>query len=172
VLVNCAGIGELDGWVPVHEHSLGAWQRTLAINLTAPFLVCKAAIPHMLEAGGGSILHISSVCSITVWAGDSAYSVSKAGLNMLSDHIAVEYGARGVRSNTLLPGEILTPLHETAAAASEDAREWERDVLSRHPAGRFGTVEEVAEAAVFLCSDESRFLTGANVPIDGAYSRV
>jgi NAD(P)-dependent dehydrogenase (short-subunit alcohol dehydrogenase family) len=172
VLVNCAGIGELDGWVPVHEHSLDAWQRTLAVNLTGPFLMCKAAIPHMLEAGGGAFVHISSVCAITVWAGDSAYSVSKAGLNMLSDHIAVEYGPQGIRSNCLLPGEILTPMHESAASASPDAREWEQRVLARHPIGRFGEVDEVAEAAVFLCSDESRFLTGANVPIDGAYSRV
>jgi NAD(P)-dependent dehydrogenase (short-subunit alcohol dehydrogenase family) len=172
VLVNCAGIGELDGWVPVHEHSLDAWERTLAVNLTGPFLMCKAAIPHMLEAGGGAFVHISSVCAITVWAGDSAYSVSKAGLNMLSNHIAVEYGPQGIRSNCLLPGEILTPMHESAASASPDAREWERRVLERHPIGRFGEVEEVAEAAVFLCSDESRFLTGANVPIDGAYSRV
>lgn len=170
-VVNCAGIGELDGWVPVHEHSLDAWQRTLATNLTGPFMVCKAAMPHMLE-GGGAFLQISSVCSITVWAGDSAYSVSKAGLNTLSDHIAVEYGDKGIRSNTLLPGEILTPMHETAAAASPDAREWERTVLSKHPIGRFGEVDEVAEAAVFLCSDESRFMTGANIPIDGAYSRV
>jgi NAD(P)-dependent dehydrogenase (short-subunit alcohol dehydrogenase family) len=172
VVVNCAGIGELDGWVPVHEHSLAAWERTLAVNVTGPFLVAKAAIPHMLDAGGGAFLHISSVCSITVWAGDSAYSVSKAGLNMLSDHIAVEYGERGIRSNTLCPGEILTPMHETAASASADAREWERKVLARHPIGRFGEVSEIAEAAVFLCSDESRFLTGANVPIDGGYSRV
>ena len=92
VVVNCAGIGELDGWVPVHEHSLDAWQRTLAVNTLGPFLIAKAAIPHMLEAGKGAFLHISSVCSITVWAGDSAYSASKAALNMLSDHIAVEYG--------------------------------------------------------------------------------
>ena len=172
VVVNCAGIGELDGWVPVHEHSLDAWQRTLAVNATGPFLISKAAIPHMLEQGGGAFLHISSVCSITVWAGDSAYSVSKAALNMLSDHIAVEYGDKGIRSNTLCPGEILTPMHETAANASPDAKEWERAVLSKHPIGRFGEVEEVAQAAVFLCSDESAFMTGANVPIDGAYSRV
>lgn len=172
IVVNCAGIGELDGWVPVHEHSLDAWQRTLATNLTGPFMICKAAIPHMLEAGGGAFLQISSVCSITVWAGDSAYSVSKAGLNMLSDFIAVEYGDKGIRSNTLLPGEILTPMHESAAAASPDARSWEREVLSKHPVARFGEVSEVAEAAVFLCSDESGFMTGANIPIDGAYSRV
>lgn len=172
IVVNCAGIGELDGWVPVHEHSLDAWQRTLAVNTTGPFMISKAAIPHMLDGGGGTFLHISSVCSLTVWAGDSAYSASKAALNMLSDHIAVEYGELGIRSNTLCPGEILTPMHETAANASPDAKEWERNVLAKHPIGRFGEVEEVAQAAVFLCSDESGFLTGANVPIDGAYSRV
>jgi NAD(P)-dependent dehydrogenase (short-subunit alcohol dehydrogenase family) len=172
IVVNCAGIGELDGWVPVHEHSLDAWERTIAVNTTGPFLICKAAIPHMLRDDGGVFLHISSVCSTTVWAGDSAYSVSKAGLNMLSDHLAVEYGSKGIRSNTLCPGEILTPMHEAAASASADAKEWERDVLARHPIGRFGEVHEVAQAAVFLCSDESGFLTGANVPIDGAYSRV
>jgi NAD(P)-dependent dehydrogenase (short-subunit alcohol dehydrogenase family) len=172
VVVNCAGIGELDGWVPVHEHSLDAWQRTFAVNTIGPFLISKAAIPHMLDAGRGAFLHISSVCSITVWAGDSAYSASKAALNMLSDHIAVEYGDKGIRSNTLCPGEILTPMHESAASASPDAREWERTVLSKHPIGRFGEVAEVAQAAVFMCSDESGFMTGANVPIDGAYSRV
>jgi NAD(P)-dependent dehydrogenase (short-subunit alcohol dehydrogenase family) len=172
VVVNCAGIGELDGWVPVHEHSLDAWQRTFAVNTIGPFLISKAAIPHMLDAGRGAFLHISSVCSITVWAGDSAYSASKAALNMLSDHIAVEYGDKGIRSNTLCPGEILTPMHESAASASPDAREWERAVLSKHPIGRFGDVAEVAQAAVFMCSDESGFMTGANVPIDGAYSRV
>ncbi len=172
VVVNCAGIGELDGWVPVHEHSLDAWQRTFAVNTIGPFLISKAAIPHMLDAGRGAFLHISSVCSITVWAGDSAYSASKAALNMLSDHIAVEYGDKGIRSNTLCPGEILTPMHESAASASPDAREWERAVLSKHPIGRFGEVAEVAQAAVFMCSDESGFMTGANVPIDGAYSRV
>lgn len=172
LVVNCAGTGELDGWVPVHEHSLEGWQRTLAVNVTGPFLICKAAIPHMLEAGGGAFVHISSVCGITVWAGDSAYGVSKAALIMLSNHISVEYAEQGIRSNTLLPGEILTPMHVSAASASPDAAEWERRVLARHPIGRFGEVAEVAAAAVFLLSDESAFMTGANVPIDGAYSRV
>lgn len=172
LVVNCAGIGELDGWVPVHEHSLAAWEQTMAVNLTAPFLVSKAAIPYMLDAGGGAFVQISSVCGITVWAGDSAYGVSKAGLIMLSNHIAVEYADRGIRSNALLPGEIVTPLHEAAASASRDAAEWERQVLARHPIGRFGTVEEVAAATVFLLSDEAAFMTGAAIPIDGAYSRV
>ncbi len=126
----------------------------------------------MLEAGGGSIVHVSSVCAITVWAGDCAYDISKAGLNMLSDHIAVEYGARGIRSNTLMPGVIRTELHESVMEAMDDDRAFERELLGRHPIGRFGTVEEIADACVFLCADEAGFLTGANISIDGGYSRV
>ena len=112
------------------------------------------------------------MCAITVWAGDCGYDISKAGLNMLSDHIAVEYGPRGIRSNTLMPGVIGTELHESVMEAMNDGRAFERELLSRHPIGRFGSVEECAEAALFLCEDGAHFLTGANISIDGGYSRV
>ena len=144
----------------------------MAVNLRGPFLMSKFAIPHLLAAGGGSMLHISSVCAVTVWAGDCAYDISKAALNMLSDHIAVEYGARGIISNTLMPGVVRTPLHEGVMEGMNDGRAFERVLQSRHPIGRFGTVEEVAESAVFLCSGATPFLTGANISIDGGYSRV
>lgn len=170
-LVNNAGI-DADDWHPVHEWDVELFDRILATNLHGPFLVSRATIPHMLEAGGGSIVHISSVCAITVWSGDCAYDISKAGLNMLSDHIAVEYGPRGIRSNTLMPAVIRTPLHEGVMAAMNDGGAFERELLSRHPIGRFGTVAEVAEACVFLCSAEAPFMTGANITIDGGYSRV
>lgn len=171
ILVNNAGI-DAQEWQRVHEWDVALFDRILATNLRAPFLVARAAIPHLLSAGGGSIVHISSVCAITVWAGDCAYDISKAGLNMLSDHIAVEYGPDGIRSNTLMPGVIRTELHESVMTAMNDGRAFERELLGRHPIGRFGTVQEVAEACVFLCSAEARFMTGANVTIDGAYSRV
>ena len=170
-LVNNAGIDAND-WHPVHEWDVELFDQILSTNLRGPFLVSRAAIPHMLEAGGGSIVHISSVCAITVWSGDCAYDISKAGLNMLSDHIAVEYGPVGIRSNTLMPAVITTPLHESVMEGMNDGRAFERELLSRHPIGRFGTVGEVAEACVFLCADEARFMTGANITIDGAYSRV
>ena len=104
-LVSNAGIDATE-WQDVADWDVAEFDRILATNLRGPFLVARAAIPHMLEAGGGAIVHMSSVCAITVWAGDCAYDVSKAGLNMLSDHIAVEYGPRGIRSNTLMPGVI------------------------------------------------------------------
>ena len=129
-------------------------------------------IPHLLEAGGGSIVHMSSVCAITVWAGDCAYDMSKAGLNMLSDHISVEYGPRGIRSNTLMPGCIRTEMHESVMASLPNGREFEQELMGRHPIGRFGSVEEVAAARVFLCEDDHSFMTGANITIDGGYSRV
>jgi NAD(P)-dependent dehydrogenase (short-subunit alcohol dehydrogenase family) len=170
-LVNNAGIDATE-WPKLAEWDVAEFDRIIAGNLRSPFLVAKFALPHLVSAGGGSIVHMSSVCAITVWAGDCAYGVSKAGLNMLSDHIAVEYGADGVRSNTLMPGVIATELHNSVMEAMNDGRALERELLSRHPIGRFGAVEEVADACVLLCSDEAPFMTGANISIDGAYSRV
>jgi NAD(P)-dependent dehydrogenase (short-subunit alcohol dehydrogenase family) len=171
VVVNNAGIDASD-WHDVADWPVELFDEILAVNLRGPFLVSKFAIPHLLAAGGGSMLHISSVCAVTVWAGDVGYDVSKAGLNMLSDHIAVEYGSRGIVSNTLMPGVVRTPLHENVMEGMNDGRAFERVLQSRHPIGRFGTVEEVADAAVFLCSGSTPFMTGANITIDGAYSRV
>jgi NAD(P)-dependent dehydrogenase (short-subunit alcohol dehydrogenase family) len=171
VLVNNAGVDARD-WKPVHEWAVADFDRILAVNLRGPFLMSKWAIPHLLDAGGGAILHVSSVCATTVWAGDCAYDISKAGLNMLSDHIAVEYGKQNIRSNTLMPGCVRTELHEYVMGSMNDGRAFERELLRRHPIGRFGTPEEIAEAAVLLCCGEAGFMTGANVHIDGAYSRV
>ena len=170
-LVSNAGVDATE-WKDVADWEIAEFDRILGTNLRGPFLVARAAIPRMLESGGGSIVHMSSVCAITVWAGDCAYDISKAGLNMLSDHIAVEYGPRGIRSNTLMPGVIRTELHESVMVAMDDGRAFERELLGRHPIGRFGTVEEIADACVLLCADEAGFLTGANISIDGAYSRV
>jgi len=171
ILVNNAGI-DVPDWVPVHEWDVDAFDEIIRVNLRGPFLVAKFAIPHLLAAGGGSIVHISSVCAITVWAGDCGYDISKAGLNMLSDHIAVEYGPRKIRSNTLMPGVIETELHRSVMDSMEGGAEMEAELLKRHPIGRFGGVEEVADACVLLCGDEAGFMTGANISIDGAYSRV
>ena len=171
VVVNNAGI-DANEWHDVADWPIEHFDEIMAVNLRGPFLVSKFAIPHLLAAGGGSLLHISSVCAVTVWAGDCAYDVSKAALNMLSDHIAVEYGSRGIVSNTLMPGVVRTPLHEAVMEGMNDGRAFERVLESRHPIGRFGAVEEVAASAVFLCSGVAPFLTGANIPIDGGYSRV
>lgn len=170
-VVNNAGI-DANQWHDVADWPVEEFDHIMAVNVRGPFLIAKYAIPYLLDAGGGAMLHISSVCAITVWAGDSAYDVSKAALNMLSDHIAVEYGPRGITSNTLMPGVVRTSLHEGVMEGMNDGRAFERVLLSRHPIGRFGTVGEIAEVAVLLCSGAAPFLTGANIPIDGGYSRV
>ncbi len=173
-LVSNAGIDATD-WRDVADWEVAEFDRIIDTNLRGPFLVARAAIPHMLRnepPNRGAIVHMSSVCAITVWAGDCAYDISKAGVNMLSDHIAVEYGSRGIRSNTLMPAVIRTELHESVMEAMNDGRAFERELLGRHPIGRFGSVQEIADACVFLCADEAGFLTGANISIDGAYSRV
>jgi NAD(P)-dependent dehydrogenase (short-subunit alcohol dehydrogenase family) len=170
-LVNNAGI-DTSTWVPLHEWEVETFDEILRVNLRGPFLVSKFAIPHLLRAGGGSIVHISSVCAITVWEGDCGYDISKAGLNMLSDHIAVEYGPQGIRSNALMPGVIETELHRSVMDSMEGGAEMEASLLVKHPIGRFGRVEEIADACVFLCANEAGFLTGANISVDGGYSRV
>lgn len=170
-LVSNAGI-DVSDWVPVHEWAVDDFDEILRVNLRGPFLVAKFALPHLLEAGGGSVVHMSSVCAITVWEGDCGYDISKAGLNMLSDHIAVEYGKHRIRSNTLMPGVIETELHRSVMDSMEGGAEMEASLLVKHPIGRFGRVDEVADACVLLCADEAGFMTGANISIDGAYSRV
>jgi glucose 1-dehydrogenase len=171
VVVNNAGVDAND-WHDVADWPVEAFDEIMAVNTRGPFLIAKYSLSHLLAAGGGSMLHISSVCASTVWAGDCAYDMSKAALNMLSDHIAVEYATRGIVSNTLMPGVVRTALHEGVMEGMNDGRAFERVLLSRHPIGRFGTVEEVAASAVFLCSGEATFMTGANISIDGGYSRV
>jgi NAD(P)-dependent dehydrogenase (short-subunit alcohol dehydrogenase family) len=173
IVVNCAGISEVDGFADVHEQSLEAWNLTLAVNVTAAFVMSKAAIPYLLKSGGGSLVHISSIASQTVLEGNAPYGVSKAALNQLSRHIAVEYAGRGIRSNAILPGEIDTPASTRAIALAEATGEYTREqLLRRYPAGRFGQPEEIAHAALFLCSAESGFLTGQAIAVDGAYTCV
>jgi NAD(P)-dependent dehydrogenase (short-subunit alcohol dehydrogenase family) len=170
ILVNSAGI-DAENWQPVHEIPLETWDRIIAVNLRGSFLVSKYAIPHLLASGGGNIVHVGSVGALTVWSGDCAYDVSKAGLNMLSDHIAVEYADRGIASNTILPGAVRTPLLARLTPSGTTAQEFERRLCDQHPVGRLGTTEEVAEAALFLCRSTG-FLTGAHLVVDGGYSRV
>lgn len=172
IVVNNAGIDIAAGPVPTADTDSATWDRILAVNLRGPFLVSKYAIPHLLANGGGAILAIGSVAGLLAWSGDCAYNAAKAGLHVLTQTIAVEYGTQGIRANCLCPGVIETEMHRAYIEGSPEGREEEQKILARHPIGRFGTPEEVAALAVALCSDEARFLTGALIPVDGAYSAV
>ena len=139
------------------------WDGEIALNLTAHFLCCKAVVPKMIENGGGSIINISSVNAI--WAiGEFGYSAAKAGLISLTKNIAVKYGPQGIRANVILPGTI-DP--ERGGAYWDEKAGGKERIVKWYPAGRLGRAEDVAYLALYLASDESSFMTGADLVIDG-----
>jgi len=151
-------------WSPVGKLSVESWDETIATNLSGAFYVCRAALPHLVAAGSASIVNVSSVAGYTVWPEDAAYAVSKAGLDLLTRTIAVEYGARGVRANCVSPGVIDAGMTDLISDPAERTR-----LAELHPIPRLGLAEEVAEAAVWLASDASSFTTGSVVRVDGGF---
>ena len=162
VVVNAAGVDCV--WAPTGELPLESWDETIAVNLSGTFYVCRAALPILVEGGGGSIVNVTSVAAHKVWPEDVAYNASKAGVEMLTRTIAVEYGPLGVRANCLAPGVIDAGMTDAIADPDERAK-----LVELHPLGRMGTAAEVAEAAVWLASDASAFTTGATLRVDGGF---
>lgn len=161
-LVNNAGrVDEAD----ILETSSELWRQTMALNLEAPFLWSQAAIPLMLEAGGGSIVNISTIEATHVRPRHFPYVVSKSGVNCMTRAIAVDFGRQGIRCNTISPGSINTPMYDRYTALYPGLRE---HLISLNFAGRLGTVEEIGAAAVYLLSDETPFINGHELVIDGA----
>jgi NAD(P)-dependent dehydrogenase (short-subunit alcohol dehydrogenase family) len=143
------------------------WDLTMATNLDAVFWACRAAIPRMLDGGGGSIINTASVLGLIGSAGYCAYGAAKAGLVALTRQIAVEYGPV-VRANVIAPGSIDTPRFRKVAEDMGMEREEFLEMLHRNiPLHRLGTAEDVAGIALFLASDQSAYVTGAIVPADG-----
>jgi NAD(P)-dependent dehydrogenase (short-subunit alcohol dehydrogenase family) len=161
VLVNNAGIGEF-GQV-LHETDDASWHAMLDVNLTGVFRFIRAAVPEMLQGGGGSIINISSIAGSVGLPLSAAYSATKGGIDALTRAIAVEYADAGIRCNAVSPGLIETPMAEPLLKNPDRLAE----VLRAYPIARPGKPEEVAHLLVYLASDESRWMTGANIPIDG-----
>jgi NAD(P)-dependent dehydrogenase (short-subunit alcohol dehydrogenase family) len=166
VVVNAAGVA---GGGPVHLIAPEEWDRVIDVNLKGSFHVSRHVVPAMLEAGGGSIVHVASVEGLEGFEGGSAYNASKGGVVLLTRNMAIDYGRKGIRVNAVCPGFIETPLFggifeqpgmEAIKARIEDA----------HQLGRFGRPVEVANAALFLASDEASFVTGATLTVDGGYT--
>ena len=169
VLDNNVGIAPFGGATDV---DLEVWQRALSVNLTGPLLTMRFAIPHMIEQGRGSIVNISSIASLR-WTGlpYAGYYSSKAGLNHLTRTTAAEFADRGVRVNAVLPGLIRTPMVANAAvqAGADLDKVWQkRD--KQVPMGHMGTAWHVADAALFLASDRSSYVTGTELVVDGGIS--
>jgi NAD(P)-dependent dehydrogenase (short-subunit alcohol dehydrogenase family) len=163
VLMNNAGIFHpADESVTNTEEDI--WDRVMAINLKGVFLGCRYAIPAMLESGGGSIVNVASfVALIGAATPQIAYTASKGGVLAMTREIAVEFARKGIRANALCPGPIETPL--LAELLADPARRQRR--LVHIPMGRFGRADEIANAALFLASDESSLVTGATFVVDG-----
>lgn len=165
VLVNNAvsGTAEVsDG--AVTDLGTATWDEALRVNLTAPMWCCRAAIPHMLDAGHGSIINISTRQAERAAKGFTAYIASKAGLNGLTRAIAVDYASHGIRCNTISPGYVLNDRRDADITDERRAR------LEGMHLTRLGVADDVAHAAVFLASTESEFITGTNLALDGGSS--
>lgn len=168
ILHNNVGI-EIPGGLATTTED--AWDRTLAVNLKSIFLLCKQIVPHMEEQGGGAIINISSINAIrTLPALSLPYAVSKAGIIAFTRDVAVEFAAKGIRVNAVLPGMMATPFVVGALTEAYggdiDAMMERRDKLC--PTGKQGDAWDVANLSLFLASDEARYITGAAMLVDGA----
>ena len=164
VLVNNAGVN-----IPgvLHEVPDDVIDRTLAVNVKGPIYGCRAAIPHMLEQGGGSIVNISSVNGIVSEPFLSVYSASKGAVVMLTKGVALDYAKQNIRCNAICPGWVDTPINYAHAEMLGGLQHVYDTIDSFQPIGRPGRPEEIAHVALFLASDEASFMTGAIVSADG-----
>jgi len=160
---NNAGIGgesNLTG-----AYSVDGWNKVIDVNLSGVFYSMRYEIPAMLQAGGGAIVNMASILGEVAFAGAPAYVAAKHGVVGLTKNAALEYGQQGIRVNAIGPAFIQTPM----IAAVENDPDMNRMLVSRHPIGRLGKPEEVAELVMWLSSDKASFVTGAYYPVDGGY---
>ncbi|HEV2388129.1 MAG TPA: SDR family NAD(P)-dependent oxidoreductase [Candidatus Acidoferrales bacterium] len=164
VLVNNAGVTFVG---TAEETSEEDWNRVLAINLTGVFLVSKAALPALRQAGSGSIVNLSSVYGLVARRQRAAYAASKGGVTLLTQAMALDHAAEGIRVNCICPALVETEMVRRVLNHTPDPQATLRARIAELPLGRLGTPDDVARMAVYLASDESGWVTGAALPIDG-----
>jgi meso-butanediol dehydrogenase / (S,S)-butanediol dehydrogenase / diacetyl reductase len=167
VLVHNAAVmptGTLD------ETSEEDWDRVFAVNAKGAYLTSREVVPLMRRAGGGSIILMASVTGVIGLPGLAAYSATKGALISLARAMAIDYAREGIRVNSVSPGTIDSPLMRNFVAAQEDPGQTRKAFDEMHPIGRIGTIQEVANVFVFLASDQSSFVTGADYAVDGGLS--
>ncbi|MEI6649270.1 MAG: SDR family oxidoreductase [Actinomycetes bacterium] len=160
LLVNAAGVFFEHKLV---ETTVEQFDLLIDVNLRGTFLTCKTFIPEMISAGGGSIVNISSTAGLHASSTRPIYSVAKAGVIMLTRSITVDYGAQGIRANVICPGLIDTPMADWITSRPEALKAWAANL----PAGRIGTVDDIAKAVSFLASDESSYMHAGVMAVDG-----
>ena len=169
VLVNSAGITSRQ--LPDTASAEEVWDRVVDVNLKGTYLACWYAVPEMRRSGGGSIVNLSSIMGLVGYpvgrgGGFNPYPASKGGVLQLTRNLAIDTAADGIRVNCICPGYVESNL---TRVLTEDAA-MRQGIEARHPMGRFGRPEEIANAALFLASDESSFVTGAPLIVDGGYT--
>jgi NAD(P)-dependent dehydrogenase (short-subunit alcohol dehydrogenase family) len=145
------------------------WNRVIDINLKGPFLVAKHVLPHMIRRKRGAIINTASQLGIVGAENFTAYCASKGGLILLTKAMALEYAHHGIRVNCICPGAVETPMLEREVNLDKRPNEAKMRFISKHPLGRLGSAEEIANAALFLASDKASFVTGEALVVDGGY---
>ncbi len=169
VLVNNAGISGADK--PTDEVTVEEWEKVQAVNVKGVFLCTKYAIPHMRDAGGGSIVNLSSIYGIVGAPDIPAYHASKGAVREMTKVDALLYASEGIRVNSIHPGFIWTPMvEEIAEGKDETVEEFVETTAALHPVGRMGEPDDIAWGVVYLASDEAAFITGSELVIDGGYT--
>jgi NAD(P)-dependent dehydrogenase (short-subunit alcohol dehydrogenase family) len=163
-VVGCAGIDLLR---PFAEMTADDWRRVLDVNLTGPFNVCHAAVPHLRAAGGGTIVHIASGAGLRPLPGRTAYCSAKAGLVMFAKSLAIDLAPDSIRVNAICPGIVDTPMFRDGLADAADPDAELTMVLDRYLIKRIGQTLDIANAALFLSSSESAQITGSALAVDG-----
>lgn len=168
-LVNNAGIA---GFGSVHEAEAAAWDRIMSVNVTGTFLASKAALPGMLERGKGAIVNFGSVAGLVGIPTMAAYCAAKGAVVNLTRQMAADYSGKGVRVNAVCPGTVATTSMGHQLLGSDTSPEVQARRLAKYPLGRFGEPEDIAEAVIFLLSDQAAFVTGAAFAVDGGMTAI
>lgn len=164
IAINSAGIP--DTFLPTVDQDVEAFRRLVDIHLTGTYIVSKSVAVPMLAQGRGVILNLSSIGGVLGLTPRNAYSAAKAGIGMMTRTLGCEWAAQGIRVNAIAPGYMMTPFFQRLL--DEGKLDGER-IRRRTPAGRFGTAQNIADAMLFLASDQAEFITGVTLPVDGGY---
>ena len=162
VLVNNAGARIIKGLM---QHNAADWDRMIQVNLTGPFLCAQAVIPHMVERKSGKIINLASIASFIGRPNRCAYVAAKSGVLGLTRAMAADLAGKNIRVNAIAPGMIASPFNQSFAEASDTGPAWAEENLL----GRWGQPEDITGAAVFLASDDSSFVTGAEIKVEGGW---